>query len=199
MSDRCSICSSKSHGTQAHQAADIVTERIEKRVSTAQAAEPQPSNLCECLTYWESHHPECPTLNTEHVGKDGRSHFRVTGGNCACGWTIINEFEWTQHLKQETAEPPTDSGWISNRVPADLRVAQPAEVEGMIVKPSTIRALLSESQLADGALREVTAEMVSAAIRDHGHVEGRTERVFLIRDHINRALRALAAETQGEK
>ena len=37
----------------------------------------------------------------EHIGKDGRSHFRVTGGNCACGWTVVNELEWTRHLQRE--------------------------------------------------------------------------------------------------
>jgi hypothetical protein len=37
----------------------------------------------------------------EYIGKDGRSHFRVTGGNCACGWTIINETEWVLHLERE--------------------------------------------------------------------------------------------------
>src|SRR5882762_1014924 len=37
---------------------------------------------------------------------------------------------------------------------------------------------------------EITSEMVSAAIRDCGHIESRAERVFLIRDHLNRALAA---------
>jgi hypothetical protein len=37
MSDRCSICKSKSHGTQAHRAADMVSERIEKRANSTQA------------------------------------------------------------------------------------------------------------------------------------------------------------------
>lgn len=40
----------------------------------------------------------------EYIGSDGRSHFRVTSGNCHCGWTIINEFEWEQHLKNVSTE-----------------------------------------------------------------------------------------------
>jgi hypothetical protein len=44
----------------------------------------------------------------EYIGKDGRSHFRVTGGNCACGWSIMHELEWKQHLKQERAKPKGD-------------------------------------------------------------------------------------------
>lgn len=39
----------------------------------------------------------------EYIGKDGQSHFRVTDGNCVCGCTIINDFEWGQHLQREEA------------------------------------------------------------------------------------------------
>lgn len=41
--------------------------------------------------------------NQEYIGKDGRSHFHVTDGRCHCGWTIMNDFEWNLHLKNENA------------------------------------------------------------------------------------------------
>lgn len=46
----------------------------------------------------------------EYLGKDGRSHWRVTKGNCGCGASIINEFEWQQHLKREQATEAGQQG-----------------------------------------------------------------------------------------
>ena len=53
-----------------------------------------------------------PATQLEYKSKDGRSHFRVSGGNCICGWTIINDFEWQQHLKQEKALPKKDTDHV---------------------------------------------------------------------------------------
>jgi hypothetical protein len=68
----------------------------------------------------------------EHIGKDGRSHFRVTGGNCACGWTVINEAEWIFHLTRERA------------IPKEPRIDQDAgEQDGL--RPIPLRAPIPQS------------------------------------------------------
>lgn len=47
---------------------------------------------------------EMRVLASEYIGTDGRSHWRVTGGNCGCGASIMNEFEWRLHLSKEECD-----------------------------------------------------------------------------------------------
>jgi hypothetical protein len=62
------------------------------------------------------------------VGTDGREHFRVTAG-CYCGWSIINDFEWQQHLKQVT--PAASAGEPAAQTFDEAKLRASIEADGM--------------------------------------------------------------------
>lgn len=71
-----------------------------------------------------------PTVNSALIGTDDREHFRVTAG-CYCGWSIINDFEWEQHLKRIT---PAAAPALSEETPTELSREQIKEAYRILIR-----------------------------------------------------------------